>query len=51
MVKPYLSGHNTIVEEVKNQNGGNTIFVWSQHHNRMVKVPYYSGFNIKFEWP
>jgi len=30
-----------IFGEVKNYNGGNTIFEWSQHHNRVVIVPYW----------
>ena len=39
-VKPYLSDHSIIVGEVNNLNGDNTIFEWSQQHNRMVTVPY-----------
>jgi len=47
VVKPYLSGHSVIVGEVKNYNGTNTIFEWSQHNNRVVTIPYYNSFSIK----
>jgi len=41
VVKPYLSSHSIIVGEVKNYNSTNTIFEWSQHHNRVVTIPYW----------